>query len=58
MFCLARIIPSDTACHTQSKKGVRSPHFGCVFHKNKGLSAYQGCVPGKHQNKKGTVTGV
>lgn len=44
------------ACYIQSKKGVRSPHFGCLFSKNKWLSADLG-VRGMHQKEKGAVTG-
>ena len=42
VFRHTRMIVSNTACYIQSKKGVRSPHFRCLFRKN----------------KKGTVTGV
>ena len=55
VFCYARMIVSNMACYIQSKKGVRSPHFGCLFSKNKWLSADLG-VRGMHQ-KKGAVTG-
>lgn len=44
------------ARYTQNKKGVRSPHFGSLFRKNKVLSAARVCA-WYASKQKGTVTG-